>query len=155
MYIDKRNKEKILVYLFICLMLNSCVFNEKKKEDGFPFQSTKIESIGFNVDRSQNYENLNDSLLIEKVNEVLYKINSNELIKGRNQHGATNLYSLKLSKEGNDLLLFVNRTKDNEITIDFFEEDKEDNFNYFLGCLYKSDNLYRILNDRLIQLKRL
>lgn len=150
------NKGYILTYLIIFLIFNSCVFKEKKQEDDkFLFEGIEIKSVEFKDDRDKDYVNLKDSILLKKVNEILDGINSQELIKGQRQHGAKNIYRLKLTKEGDDLLLFINKTKDNEMTIDFFKEDREDNFNYFIGCLYKSDDLNNLLNERLRKLNKI
>lgn len=152
-----KSKKSLLVYLTSCLIVTSCVFSEKEeeKEDRFLFQDANVTSIGFSIDGEEDYEILKDSLLLKEVNEALSGINSKKLIIGKRQHGAKNLYSLKLAKEEDDLLLFVNRTKGNEVTIDFFEENKTDNFNYFLGCLYEAEYLYEVLDKRLSELNKL
>jgi len=149
-----KNKIKVFVCVLSYLIFNSCISNIKREEDNgvFLFKKNKIESIGFSKNGDQNYTKLNDTLLLKQVNQALAKINSEELIKGRRQHGAKNLYSLKLTKNGNNLLLFVNQTKDNKITIDFFEVDKKDNFTYFIGCLYDSKTLFEVFNKWLNKL---
>lgn len=147
----KINKRLSIIYLLAFLIFNSCIQNGKNggKDDNL-FNDVQIVSVGFNNDRSQNYINVNDSILTEEVNVILDSIYSRDLIRGKRQHGAKNLFSLKLiSKEGNDLILFINETDENKITIDFFEENRGDNFSYFLGCLYQSEDLYKLLNERL------
>jgi len=146
----------ILINLIGCVIFTSCLFDKQNKvEDNLPFKDVKIESVKFKKGKNQNYVNLNDSIFLRKINKVINGIESKELIKGRRQHGAKNLFSLKLVKDDKNLFLFINETKDEGMTIDFFEEDKEDNFNYFMGCLYESNDLMKLLNERLTNLNKI
>lgn len=145
-----------LLFIFL-IFLSSCVFSEKKTnlEADFPFKGIKIEKVGYNNSRSQDYTILHDSLVAIEVNKILKNINSKQLIKGKRQHAAKNIYSIKLIQEGNNLLLFINETNEGNVTIDFFEENQEINYSYFLGCLYDSEELYEVLNKNLIKLGKI
>ena len=140
-------------YIFITLvirLLTGCVFSERKdlNENQMPFEGIEFQSIDIYQDENQDYRILKDTFLKEKFTKKLRNLKSKELIKNKGQHGAKNIYSFKVVKEGNDLILFMNRTKEDQITIDFFEESNEDNFNYFLETYYDSEEIYKLFENR-------
>ena len=139
-----------IIIVVVSSLLTGCVFSERKdiSENEMPFQGLNIDSIGVYQLEKEDYMILNDTFLNEEISQKISELRSKELVKDKGQHGATNIYNIQLLKEGNDLLVFINRTKEGGITIDFFEENKEDNFNYFLGTLYDSEEIHNLLEKK-------
>jgi len=134
---------KNYILLLIILIFTSCNFNEKETELSYPLENIKIKSI-----KSEELNrNVSDTLILNKFSKSLKKLTNKDLVKGKRLHGATRLCDLKLKTDKDDILLFIALSKENEVVISFFEFNKDDNFNYFLGALYETDQLMDIIKN--------
>lgn len=127
------------------LALNSCnVDLSKSKVESF-LKDLKIISIELKLDGETRQ--ITDTLATKRITISLTNLKSNDLIKGRRLHGATLLCDLTLKSNKNDLLIFVVKNKEDEIMLEFFEQDEEDNFKYYLGRLYESEKMLKTFKE--------
>ena len=128
----------------LCLFISvGCNFHKQESKTDHPFKNLNIESISVE-NQEQNLDTINPEVIIQ-LSQSLQDISNKELIKDKGLHGAKSLCSIRLKTDTHDILLFV-QSKDNDTIIDFYQENKKDNFNYYLGALYDSQNLVKVLN---------
>ena len=134
--------KKIILFITI-LIFTSCIFLDKNDEINYPLEKVKV--VGIVLEESN--EVISDTLILNKFSKYFRNLSSKDLVKRRRLHGATKMCSLTIKTNENDLSLFVLNSKENKIVIDFFEVNEKDNFNYFLGALYKNEKLINLLKS--------
>ncbi|MCH4824623.1 hypothetical protein ML462_15725 [Gramella lutea] len=135
--------------LIIILILTSCNFKEKKSELNYPLENIEIKSI----ELEGSNKNFSDTLILNKFSKSFRELTNKDLVTGERLHGATRICDLKIKTNENDILLFIARSQENEVVVSFFESKKEDNFNYFLGALYETDQLMKMIKNAGIKCK--
>ncbi|SDR65784.1 hypothetical protein SAMN04488552_0191 [Christiangramia echinicola] len=135
--------------LLIIIILSSCNFKEKKTEISFPLKDIQVKSIQL----EKSNEKVSDTLILNKFSNLLQDLSHVDLVKGKRLHGATKLCDLTLKTNKNDILLFVSRSQKKELVVSFFEFNEKDNFNYFLGALYKTEHLSDLIETAGLECK--
>ncbi|RDK85496.1 hypothetical protein [Marinirhabdus gelatinilytica] len=134
---------KSLGIIVILLILTSCNFKEQKSELSYPLENIELKTIS----SEDTNRRISDTIILNRLEKAFRILSNNDLIKGKRLHGASSLCDLTITTNNGEILLMVSKSEEKEVVMSFYKFIDEDNFTYFLGTLYETDQLMEILKN--------